>query len=296
MKKLVKSKPTETQQSSITFFEWYQKWKTLYKINVKESTEKEYEVAMKHLAKFQNVDISKITSIELLELFNAIPGERARQKTYEFARMVFEKAFLNEIIKKNPMMIIDKPKHLKVNGNALSNEDEQKIEKMFIEDKADSFLIGLYQGLRKGEILALKIDDVNFEEKTLTIDESLNFKNQLDTTKNETSKRIMPLFDKTAEVLKKYKNISGRLFPFANQTFDRMFDKYSECFKTRYTIHSLRHTFITRCQECGVPLHIIQKWVGHKKGSLVTLNVYTHTRDSAELENINILNEKLNSN
>lgn len=60
--------------------------------------------------------------------------------------------------------------------------------------------------------------------------------------------------------------------------------------KKKYTLHSLRHTFITKCQEAGVPLHIIQRWVGHTIGSNVTNSVYTHSRELAELENIEKIN------
>ena len=58
----------------------------------------------------------------------------------------------------------------------------------------------------------------------------------------------------------------------------------------KYIPHSLRHTFITKCPEAGVPLHIIQKCVGHTIGSKVRDSVYTHTRELAELENIEKMN------
>jgi len=39
--------------------------------------------------------------------------------------------------------------------------------------------------------------------------------------------------------------------------------------------HRLRHTFVTRCQENGLNLSVIQKLVGHIDGSKITNNVYT---------------------
>lgn len=39
--------------------------------------------------------------------------------------------------------------------------------------------------------------------------------------------------------------------------------------------HKLRHTFITRCQEKGIPLVVIQAMVGHVEGSSITNDVYT---------------------
>ena len=41
------------------------------------------------------------------------------------------------------------------------------------------------------------------------------------------------------------------------------------------TFHSFRHSFITRCQEKGIPLVVIQAMVGHIEGSSVTNDTYT---------------------
>lgn len=41
-------------------------------------------------------------------------------------------------------------------------------------------------------------------------------------------------------------------------------------------LHELRHTFITRCQECGVPREVVSVWAGHAADSTMTSNVYTH--------------------
>ena len=39
--------------------------------------------------------------------------------------------------------------------------------------------------------------------------------------------------------------------------------------------HTLRHTFATRCQTCGVPQEIVGRWLGHKS-TTITDAVYTH--------------------
>jgi len=40
------------------------------------------------------------------------------------------------------------------------------------------------------------------------------------------------------------------------------------------------------------PIHIIQSWVGHALGSVVTTSVYTSHNDEADIEYINKINEK----
>ena len=293
-----KSKTSQKSTTKPTFIEWYDKWLELFKKDVKEITKRDYSASLNYVKDIFNKPLDKITSIEIIELLNKITFERRRQKVYEILNDIFKRAKINEVIEKNPIEKIDKPKHKRINGQALTNQDEDNFETYLKIENLDMFLVCLYQGLRKGEMLALTINDFDFENKTLSINKSLNDKDEIDTTKNTHSVRVMPLFDKTLTLMQKYKNKTGRVFDYTYKQSAHLFEKFVKKYFAgkKYTAHSLRHTFVTKCQENNIPLHIIQKWVGHVKGSAVTSSVYTHTRESAELEFANIYNEKLNSN
>lgn len=287
----------EPKEKEITFIEWYNTWLKLYKQNVKESTIRDYNFSLKYVKTIYNKPLKEITSIELLEIINGVKYERTKQKVYELINDIFAKALINEVISKNPMLVIQKPKHTKINGTALSNEDEKTVEKYLIKNNLDMFLVCLYQGLRRGEMLALTINDIDFKNKTISVNKSLTEKGEFSCTKNIYSNRKIPLFDKTLKILEKYKNTSGRIFNITHSSCVRRYYKMLEelNLKQKYTIHSFRHTFITRCQENNIPLHIIQKWVGHNIGSKVTNSVYTHSREIAELENIDKINNYMNN-
>lgn len=286
--KLTSTKTNKT----ITFIEWFEKWKNTYKTKVKKTTIRDYYNSLNHLKDIHQVNIKSINSLKIQEQLNKVPTERTRQKVYELLKMVLEKAEANSIIDNNPIKAIEKPEHKKINGEALSSKDEKTIEQLFINENADAFLVCLYQGLRRGELLAIKRKDIDFEKLTLTIDESLSGDNNLNETKNIYSTRVMPIFNKTLPILEKYKNLNEdeRLFTFSYRNIEKRFNKFAKQFKTKYTIHSLRHTFVTRCQEAKIPLHIIQNWAGHVTGSRITQNVYTHVREEAIAENIKIYN------
>lgn len=284
-----------------TFIEWVNKWLGLYKQDVKPTTKMDYKSSLSYLTNLYEVDITKITSLQVLEELNKIPHERRKQKVYELLNNIFNKAVDNDVITKSPLVKIDKPKHKKQNGLALTNVDETTLEQALLNTNEKMFLICLYQGLRKGEMLALTKKDFDLKNKTLTINKSLNIQNQIDETKNDYSNRVMPLFDKTIQLMQNDLNKlddNARVFDIANQTchtrFKEIRAKYN--LNEKYTIHSLRHTFITNCREKNIPLHIIQKWVGHNIGSSVTSSVYTHARQNAELEFTEIMNKKFNSN
>lgn len=52
----------------------------------------------------------------------------------------------------------------------------------------------------------------------------------------------------------------------------------------KHHLHDLRHTFITRAQECGIRREYVSLWAGHKADSSITSNVYTHLEQNKELQ------------
>lgn len=83
---------------------------------------------------------------------------------------------------------------------------------------------------------------------------------------------------------KNISNLHNLIFwDYKRNTFitDGEINSYLSRLNTKYQIsnelhsHRLRHTFITRCQEKGVPLVVIQSLVGHIEGSSITNDVYT---------------------
>ncbi len=59
---------------------------------------------------------------------------------------------------------------------------------------------------------------------------------------------------------------------------DRTVSRHFHNLMKGYTMKDLRHTFISRCQMCGVPENVVRLWAGHSpKG--ITQSVYTHFDD-----------------
>lgn len=278
----------------ITLLDWYKQWLELFKLGkVKQSTVDVYSSLIKHIpTNILNSDIKNISSLDIQKVINATPGERTKQKLFELLKDIFTKAEVHNICT-NVLKTLDKPKHTRQNGIALTNADRQVFEDYCYENKEYVFLVTLYQGLRKGEVLGLTKQDVNFKERTLDINKTLNDKGKFDSTKNLTSKRIMPLFEPSFKILKQIDLSKDRIFCISNA---KMQSDFTNIIKTlglnnKYTIHSLRHTFITNCQDNSVPEHIIQNWVGHSIGSNVTKSVYTHIQKDTNIKNIDILNQ-----
>lgn len=199
---------------------------------------------------------------------------------------------MRDLINKNPLELIDKPKHTKEHGQALNNaQQKQLIEVCKQIEYGDIMIVAMLQGLRRGEVLGLTIDNIDFENNRLTIDKAWKQSKQFTTTKNEQSKRTMPLFAETKEILLKYKNVENRIFNVSTKTYKGIIDEIKEKANIdKLKMKDIRSTFITRCKELNIPKHIIQAWVGHKIGSSVTDTVYTKHNDDVDSNYINIVN------
>ena len=187
---------------------------------------------------------------------------------------------------------------------ALSTQEENKLEKILLY-KSNIYntilLLQLYTGMRIGEVLALSKDCIDFKNNTITVYRTItrdkndkvilgeHTKTYNKKTGIDKGKRTFPLSDKVRKLLKKHlntkiTNIYNLIFwDYKKNTFitDGELNSYlnrlnsKEKITTNLHTHRLRHTFITRCQEKGIPLVVIQSLVGHVEGSSMTNNVYT---------------------
>lgn len=237
------------------------------------------------------------------------------EKTYGILKRAFTKAVINNIIASSPFYInglIIKPK---------SNIQTKKIEAFTIDEQKflitelskttnkykNIILIGLYTGMRIGEILALKKEDINFDENTITICRTLTKDKDSKviigtTTKTYSGNRTIPIPSSILDILKLLcKDNSDLLFTYnkklidpstINSNFKRICkdanikvintkkrkhkeDKEEVNLKSSsVNTHMLRHTYATRCIEAGMSPVVLQKILGHKDIQ-TTLNTYT---------------------
>lgn len=270
------------KKKTLTLLDWFNQWLELFKVGkVKQTTLKDYNKTLKNVhSNLLNKDITQITSYEILKNLDNIKFERTKQTTYELLNSLFKKAKDYEIVNKNVLDVIEKPKHVKEKGIALTQrEQEIFIELCQSDTYKDILLVTLYQGLRIGEALAITGNDIDITNMQLSINKSLNSSGELDTTKNLQSNRIMPIFNKSIQILNKYIGFGNkRIFDISYNVPQKHLKKILQNTNLpNISLHDLRHTFITNCKNREIPEHIIQSWVGHNIGSSVTSRVYTHT-------------------
>ena len=156
-------------------------------------------------------------------------------------------------------------------------------------------LLCLYAGLRLGELCALKWTDLDFQERTLTVNRTLQritVKEHMTRTilletapKSESSRRVVPLAKEMTELLMQLKEDMPYVFggerPLEPRTMQYRFKKIlQESGIDDRKFHILRHTFATNCVENGMDVKSLSEILGHSDVK-VTLNRYVHpTMDS----------------
>ena len=133
-------------------------------------------------------------------------------------------------------------------------------------------------GLRRSEVAALGIYDLNFEEHTIFVRQGKGKKDRvvpmgdyLERYLKEYLEKVRPAMLKTPGAEGLFVNNYGG--PFFKKNFDWLLKKYQERATVNFTCHSFRHSFATHMLKHGAGLVHIQKILGHSEPS--TTEIYT---------------------
>ena len=164
-----------------------------------------------------------------------------------------------------------------------------------VSDKYEAwvaFQILFWTGMRIGELLALKVEDIDLDDLTVRIDESytrLNKKDIISTPKTESSVRVITIHEDLAEVIEEYISHIYKAKPetrlFAEKTKSFFEKEMQRGIKNsgvkRITIHCLRHSHASMLVELGFSAQAIAKRLGHGK---VTTTIETYCHQSMEAQ------------
>lgn len=239
-------------------------------------------------------------------------------RTCTVMRGIFDYAVECDIIMKSPckIAISNNVGKKKKNRDALTIDAQKKfLQTVKGHNYENHYRFILQTGLRIGELIGLKWEDVDFKKRTITIKRSLKYEVgkgtwRIGEPKSEAGKRTIPLTDEAIEILKsqKAKNESLKVLPlewggyvFLNKHGEPVTnDAYNSALVpicrradiNRFTVHILRHTFATRCVESGMKPKTLQTIMGHSTISL-TMDLYVHTTDDEMFNEMDLFSNAL---
>jgi len=294
-------------KSNLKVSEWFEDWLENYiKPLKKPATYEQYYFIYKTHIKpvLGKRQMKTIKSFDIQKVISTMNTAGYATKTMKHAKTVmsgaFSKAFKDKIIPENPVVDIEIPKKQAKPRKTLTTEELGKIFKAMENSRwIWSVKFMLVTGLRRGELLALKWTDIDWENRRIIIDES-NSSTGLGDTKNSKvhyvplSAKAIEYLDKQIEMLKQesnplifnknltqnkdIKNTNFLIFPtqrgtpISPNTYYHTISRFAAKAGIKASPHCLRHTFVYMMRK-KLSLKELQEILGHDE-STTTLDIY----------------------
>ncbi|MEK3879198.1 tyrosine-type recombinase/integrase [Paenibacillus sp. FSL M7-0420] len=324
-------------QRKLKFTEFMLDWlNNVIKNEVEETTWEGYEmIVTKHIIPYfmskNDIPLQELQPMHLQKYYEtkyqddpSTGKKRLSAKTlrrhHANIRSALKFALRMELIPFNPADRIVLPKQEKFNASYYTVEQLEKLFEVCLGTPIESAVyLAAHYGLRRSEVLGLKWDCIDFEEKTISIREvrvKIGKNVVIKKPKSESSQRTLPLMEKLEDYLlhlkkqrKKYKQQYGKDYvnsglvccwpdgsPMKTEYLNHKFkDILAKNELPHIRFHDLRHSTASYLIKHGVSLKEIQVWLGHSTIS-ITANTYTHIDMETKKDTAQKINDLFSKN
>ncbi len=267
--------------------------------------------------------------LDSLARFNPFTGKPSAKRTLDSylktIQAIYQYALYNQAITFDPTSRLTTSKTaIQKERRALTAVERQRICEFEHRAQLPAMLM-MFAGLRRGEVTALLWSDIDFENNTINISKSYNFKkNCVKPPKSEAGNRTVPMPDVLSDYLRLYRATQGKGKilvvlsaqdkPMTEAAWKRLLESYLVQMNYHYatfsrkqnifapeklpmviepfTWHCLRHTYATILYESGIDAVVAKNLLGHSDIK-TTLGIYTHLSQEKKQSDISKLNSFL---
>ena len=269
------------------------------------------------------IPLRELSTYHIQRMLDGIGGSLSTFiKNYNIIHGALEKAVELGMIPRNPCKGVAFPKDDKRKMRVLTKEEQKRfIMALDGEYYRAMFLTYLYTGMRIGEGILLQWKDIDLEKRTLRVNKKAIVAHDYnkheavqvvqDFCKTKSSKRTIAITAGLVAVLREHKETMMKLaedmgeewseesLVFRNSRENMVYSRnlqevlyriYDKAEIEGATMHTLRHSYATRCFEAGVDIKAISEQLGHANVK-TTYNIYVHLLEDTKAKEIDKLGE-----
>ena len=315
--------------SKLTVADYFTQWLKDVQTEIKQNTYRSYYGNMtNHIIPYfkQNkIQLQELTPFDLENYYKSklqpnskIKSESALSATtikhhHQNISKALSDAVRKGLILANPAASAKTPKAEKFKGKFLNRKQINELLLLFRGNVIElPVLLCSVYGFRRSEVLGLKWHNIDFENRSITIAETLQQGvggNYADTPKTDSSYRTLPMTDNVYACLNAQKSLQNerkRLMGnyYANTDYVCVWangEVISPNYLTRtfhsiigksnlpqIRLHDLRHSAASNLLDMGFSVVQVADWLGHSS-SATTLNFYAHAEKRSKMDIANAL-------
>ena len=315
----IQTSGTVAHSAHISFVALMEEWLEMKKPNIEQTTYAGYAKNIRRIKAYfgDGITLDELTFRHIQKFYADLLKEGLSANSIKHLHASIHSALKYAVkcgfISSNPCDFVELPKVEQYEAKFYTREELFKLFEIFKGDRMELVVhIAAYYGLRRSEVVGLKWDAIDFENKTISVmrkvtnsygdgTEEIIVSNKL---KTKASRRTLPLVSHIEEMLLEEKkkqayykellkggycneyegfvcrdNLGKLITPnFVTSHFNYMIKKHR---LNELVFHGLRHSCASLLLDSGISMKEIQAWLGHSNFS-TTANLYAHLKDDSK--------------